>query len=145
MKGAARRGANRRSLVLGMIIGTSIRVAAVSAAVAAVAVIFARGAATHASLSDALTASWIAVLAASAYVGLFSFGSLFGKAGGGRTVAFLADWVAGAFSCVVLPRAHIRSLLGGELVAGLSAWQSTGMLYALTAAFAGMCALRVPR
>jgi len=94
------------------------------------------------------TGAWIGALAGAAYVAWFGVGSLFGKRGGGRSVALVLDAVLGSTSTVAAlpwPRAHVRSLLGGELAHGLPQWKSTAVLYVLTAVQLALCAVRFPR
>ncbi len=62
---------------------------------------------------DLLTTAWVAALGGAAYGALFSFGSTFRW---GRGALLIADALLGSFASlgsVFLPRAHLRSLLGG--------------------------------
>jgi hypothetical protein len=101
-----------------------------------------------ATLSDALTTAWIGALGGAAYAVFLSFGSLFGRAGGGRLLGLVVDFTIGAGSsagAAPWPRAHVRSLIGGELVLGMPAWESTVLLSTLAATYFLLSVLRVPR
>ena len=72
-----------------------------------------------------------AALGGLAYTSFFAFGSLSAAAAAGRLLAFLLD--AGACASTSIgalpwPRAHLRSLIGGELVCGLAERQSAAVL-----------------
>ncbi len=93
---------------------------------------------------DAFTTVWVAFLGGAAY----AFGASFGKRGGGRAVVLVLDWVfgsAGDTSGALTPRAHLRSLLGGDAVASLSGRASALCLVLLAAAFAWLAARRARR
>jgi hypothetical protein len=144
----SRHGGDRRAAVLGLVVATAFRVASLGVALAALAVLFARGRFDGPALIDAFTSAWIGALGGAVYVVWFALGALFLKGGKGRAVALGVDWIFGtATSAVALPwpRAHLRSLLGGELVAGLPEWQSTVALYALGAVYLSLVSLRVAR
>jgi hypothetical protein len=100
------------------------------------------------AIADAFTSGWIGALGGAVYAVWFSLGSLFGKAGNGRSVALALDWVLGSATSAIAvpwPRAHLRSLLGGELVLGLPEYQSTVALYALGFTYLAIVAVRVAR
>ena len=145
----ARHGANRRGAVLGAIFAAAVRVSALGAAFGFLGVLVARshgGAA--ATFADAFTSAWIGALGGAVYVAWFGLGSLFGKAGSGRAVALALDWIFGPSASALAmpwPRAHLRSLLGGELVLGLPEWQSTVALYALALVYVALVGLRVAK
>lgn len=142
----ARHGENRRTAFVGLVVATGLRVASISALVAPLSVVVARGRLDLPSLSDALTSGWIAALGGGAYVALFSLGSLFGRSGQGRAVLLGADFMLGALPsgiATAFPRAHLASLIGGPAVMGLAGWQSTGCLYAIGLGCLALGALRV--
>jgi hypothetical protein len=144
----ARHGADRRSATLGLVAATALRVAALGAACASFAVLVARGHLDGRGFIDAMNSAWIGALGGAVYVAWFSLGSVFGKSGGGRSVALALDWIFGSAPHALAmpwPRAHLRSLLGGELVVGLPEWQSTVALYLLAAVYLVATALRVAR
>lgn len=144
----ARHGGSRHEAVLGMVVAAGVRLAAIGASLAAVAVLFASRRLDGAAVSDAVTSAWIGALGGAVYVAWFSFGALFGKGGKGRAFALGIDWVLGSTATAIAvpwPRAHLRSLLGGELVVGLPEWQSTVVLYALAVVYLLLMALRVAR
>ncbi len=94
---------------------------------------------------DALTSAWVTALGGAAYASLFSFGASFGKRGIGRPIALGVDWVFGAGTGVagfLAPRAHVRSLLGGEAVMSLSGHVSALVLVALVLLFGALAAWR---
>jgi hypothetical protein len=77
----------------------------VGAAMAAVVAVVAHGVGDPPLATDALE---------SAYAG--ALGASFGKRGGGRTALLVLDWILGlgrGAVAVLVPRAHVRSLLGG--------------------------------
>ena len=97
---------------------------------------------------DALTSAWIAALGGAAYAALFSMGASFGKRGVGRSIILVVDWILGAGDgalAVVTPRAHVRSLLGGDGVLGLSGPLSALVLVTLTIAFSAIAVARTRR
>jgi len=143
-----RYGADRRLAVAGLVAGTGVRVAIVAAGLGAIAAVVAHGGLARDSASDALVTGWVGALGGASYSGLLSLASLFGRRGGGRGLALLADAIFGmAASAVALPwpRAHLRSLLGGGLVEGLAERQSAALLAGLCVAWVAVCLIRVPR
>ncbi len=144
----ARHGANRRAAVLGVSFGAMLRVAVLGALAAALAVFVAAGHASAGVIRDAATSAWIGALGGAVYVFWFSLGSLFGRLGRGRFVLFVLDAVFGSATTLLAapwPRAHLRSLLGGDAVLGMPEWQSTAALYFLAAACLVIGAIRVPK
>ena len=126
------------------VVATAIVTAVLGGAVAALA----HGAGDPPLARDALTSAWVAGLGGAAYGALFSFGASFGKRGGGRAVALVADWVLGSgtgAAGVPTPRAHLRSLLGGEGVMGLSGRASAVALVVLVLLFAALATGRTRR
>jgi hypothetical protein len=144
----ARHGASRRTTVACFVMMTGARVGVVAALLSALAVLVASVGDANAIRADALTSGWIGGLGGAAYVAWFSAGSLWGKAGRGRLLALAVDWVFGATTSVIAvpwPRAHLRSLLGGELVLGLPPWQSSVSLALLAGVYFLVCVFRVAR
>jgi len=97
---------------------------------------------------DALTSAWVAGLGGAAYAALFSFGASFGKRGIGRSLALVLDWLLGTGRgtfALVTPRAHIRSLLGGDAVLAMSGRASAAMLVGLVIVFASLAVTRARR
>jgi hypothetical protein len=144
----ARHGADRRVAVGCFVSMTAARVGVVGGLLSALAVLVASDGRVSAIRADALTSAWIGALGGVSYVAWFSLGSSWGKEGRGRLVALLLDWVLGATTSVVSvpwPRAHLRSLLGGELVLGLPAWQSSISLGLLAGLYFLACIARVAR
>jgi hypothetical protein len=144
----SRHGSNRRLAMLGIVVRTSIHVAAIGAVLGVVGVMVARGQFTSAALADALIAAWVGAIGGLAYTAWLSLGSLFGRFGGGRLLALLVDFSVGAGSSAVAapwPRSHVRSLIGGDLVLGMPAWGSSLLLSALSALYVLLCLVRVRR
>jgi len=144
----ARYGGNRRGMVACFVLMTSARVSIVASLLAALAVLVAASGQPNAIRADAVTSAWIGALGGAAYVAWFSFASLWGRAGRGRLLALLVDWVLGAATSAISvpwPRAHLRSLLGGELVLGMPPWQSSVSLAFLGATYFLACVFRVAR
>jgi len=130
-------------------IGAGVAISATLAAVLGLLVaVIAHGASDPRLAGDALTTAWVSGLGGATYAALFALGGSFGKRGGGRAVALAVDWIlgqGGAVTGVVTPRAHLRSLLGGEAVASLSGTWSALALVALTFVFAMWAARRGAR
>jgi hypothetical protein len=115
MNGPAMLGANRRAAAVGALLGVAVVATFLSAIAAGCAALVAHGPLRGSSLSDAFTSSWIGMLSAIGYTGLFGAGSTFGRRGGGRTLALVADLALGptvGTATFVLPRAHSLVLLG---------------------------------
>lgn len=143
-----RHGADRRAVVASFVLMTAARLSVVGALLSALGVLVSSVGEASAIRADALTSAWIGALGGAAYVAWFSFGSLWGKAGRGRLLSLVLDWVLGATASAVAvpwPRAHLRSLLGGELVVGLPAWQSSVLLGLFAGLYFLACVLRVAR
>jgi hypothetical protein len=143
-----RHGGNRRGVVASFVLMTAARVSVVGALLAALGVLVSSVGEASAIRSDALTSAWIGALGGATYVTWFSLGSLWGKTGRGRFLTLVLDWVLGATSTAVAvpwPRAHLRCLLGGELVFGLQAWQSSALLGLFAGLYYLACLLRVAR
>jgi hypothetical protein len=97
---------------------------------------------------DMLASAWVGGLGGAAYASLFCFGASFGKRGGGRAVALVLDWVIGGSTWagdVITPRAHVRSLLGGDASAGLSGHASAIGLVVLIVVFTALAVGRTRR
>lgn len=113
----ARHGADRRLLSLGANGTLAGGCAAMAAVFAALTAVSARGFGDPALVSDFSASFWGGALAGGAYAGLFSLASHFGRRG--RIAALILDWLFGSGSglfAIVWPRAHARSLFGGEPV-----------------------------
>ena len=130
-------------------IGVAVAASAlVAAIVGAVVAALAHGPGDAPLAVDALTSAWVAALGGAAYASLFAFGASFGKRGGGRALVLAADWVLGSgagAAGLFTPRAHVRSLLGGDAVMTLSGRASAGVLVLLTLAFAALATARSRR
>lgn len=81
---------------------------------------------------DLFTCAWVGALGGAAYGGLFSLGSCFGPRGSGRSVLLVLNWIASSSSLgLLLPHAHVRSLLGGDPAGALSQRSSALALVAI--------------
>jgi hypothetical protein len=97
---------------------------------------------------DALTSAWVAALGGGAYAALFAFGASFGKRGGGRAGALVIGWLLGngtGAAGILTPRAHLRSLLGGTAVMGLSGRASEVALVGLILLYTALATARTRR
>lgn len=125
-----------------VILGASVASCAVLGAAVA---IVAHGSSDPPVARDALASAYAGALGGAAYSSLFVLGSAFGRRGGGRTIALVADWVLGAnttFVALVTPRAHLRNLLGGAPPAGLGERLSAVSLVLLAALFLALAVRR---
>jgi hypothetical protein len=145
--GLARHGASRRGAVAGLVASTAGAVGAAGSLLAVLGVLISRGFGSG-GFADAVASAWIGALGGAAYVAWFALASLVGRRGGGRGVAFVIDAVVGGVAtsaAIPWPRAHLRSLVGGALVPGLSEWQSAVVLALLALGYWGVSIVRVPR
>ncbi len=131
----ARHGLDRRGLVLGAVTVVGIGVGAFSAVLGWMAV--GLGPSTgESALRELAPTGWVGVVTGAAYAVLLFAGATVGGSGWGRGAALLADWVLGTgttLAAVPWPRAHARSLLGGERVADLGPWGTQAALAATIA------------
>jgi hypothetical protein len=143
-----RHGVHRRLGAAGLAGTTAALLAPMGALLACTTVLFARGLGDPRLLSDLGMSAWLGVLAAFCYAAWFAFGSLFGAAGGGRTVVLLVDWVLGSGStalAIPCPRGHLRNLLGAEPVMQMPQWSALLAVGLLTCAYMGLVAWRTQR
>jgi hypothetical protein len=120
--------------------------AGVGALTAAAVAVLAHGVADPPVLRDAGASAYAGALGGAAYAAWFSFGSAFGRQGGGRAVLLLVDWILGATGgtgALVTPRGHLRNLLGGAPPMDLSQRASAAALVVLALAFAAIAIRRV--
>lgn len=129
-------------VIVAVVLGASIASCAVLGAVVAVV---AHGSADPPVARDAIASAYAGALGGAAYASLFTLGSTFGRRGGGRTVALVADWLLGANAtavALVTPRAHLRNLLGGTPPAALGERVSSVALLLLAVIFATLAVRR---
>jgi hypothetical protein len=141
----ARYGAARRDVALGLAGALVVAALASGALLAIVAVISAHAPVAPPLLRDAFTSGWIGALTAAAYAGWFALGATFFERGRGVWAALVLDFLLGGgagFVATLLPRAHARSLLGGEGPLGLSQPQSCVALLVMAFALPALAALR---
>jgi len=149
----ARYGADRRSFALGRL-GFPALAACVIAALGAVLALGSSIASSDPALALSMgltTGLWpilaIAALASASYVTGFAMAQLLGGAFG-RGLFLVGDWLLGAGTGVTAlpwPRAHLRALLGGDAVLGMSDLQTSGCLLALALSYTLLYAGKVPR
>jgi hypothetical protein len=91
---------------------------------------------------DLLTTAWVAALGGAAYGALFSLGSTFRWGRGTMLIvdALMGSW--GGLSSVFVPRAHLRSLLGGLPANDLPQHMSVVALVAITLVCAALAVRR---
>jgi hypothetical protein len=141
-------GAPPKQVALATIGVAIVATAIVAAVLGAVVAALAHGVNDPPVVRDAFTSAWVAAFGGGAYVALFALGASFGKRGGGRALALVADWIFGSgtgAAGMLAPRAHVRSLLGGDAVMGLSGRTSALVLAALVLLFAGLAIARTRR
>jgi len=98
--------------------------------------------------ADLITSSWIAALGGGAYACWTVAGAAVFRLGRGRWLVLVADFTIGSgagWLAATMPRAHLRSLIGGADVAGLDQPASSVMLLAMTLVVGGLAALRTGR
>ncbi len=142
----ARFGADRRFVALGQVVAAAGLAAGLAAAAAALAVVTAHGPTSSPLALDAATSAWIGALTAVAYAGWFSLGATFLRAGGGRMVPLVADFLVGDLGLLgwVLPRGLAANLLG-LVASGLPQRSASAVLAATAAVTIALAALRCRR
>ncbi len=135
----ARYGHHRGFVALGYGVAGTAVAAGVSLLAGIVALLVARLGAADADsamplATDLAVTSFIAVAVSFGYGGWLALGATFGRAGGGRGIVLLADFLVGSlgFFAVVLPRGAAYSLIGREAALDLSARVSSILLAAVT-------------
>ncbi len=143
-----RHGGDRRVGALGVAVSLALVLALAGALIAVLAVGVVRAPADPRLLGDAVTSGWIGAIAGACYAGWFCLGSTLGKRGGGRSVALIVDWVAGASAgtaALFWPRGHVRNLLGAEPVLTMPQWSATLALGLLGVVYVALSLWRVRR
>lgn len=144
----ARHGVDRRRFALGRVAFCAALVSVLMLPCAALAFAASRAVFTT-------SGGWampLATVALAAALGALSYTVSFGLAqllagNVGRASYLLLDWLLGSgvgVAALPWPRAHLRSLLGGPAVTGMSATQAGLFLFCLTLATAIVYARRVP-
>jgi hypothetical protein len=141
---AARYGASRRRLTLGLLL-TTVCAAALLSFVAVELGLAASYAGGSGWLRDAWVSGWIAALSAAAYAAWFLWSTSFLAHGRGLWLALVGDFLigsgSGAFACA-WPRAHARSLIGGEAVLELPQSSSSILLASMVLLFGALAMAR---
>lgn len=94
---------------------------------------------------DAWVSGWISALGASAYIAWYSLAACVLRAGRGRWLPLVCDFVLGSGTgglAVIWPRAHLRNLIGDEPVLGLTQGSSSVVLAATAIVLLAMASLR---
>ncbi len=142
----ARFGHSRRWLVAGSLGVAGVLTALLSVLYVWVALGFAASWQSPQLLGDGLTSSWIAALGGISYVAWFAFWSSVGRNGGGRFIGLILDWGVGlgsTFGASLVPRGHLRNLLGGLPPIGLGQGSSSLLLLGLSAVCLALALWRV--
>ncbi|HWZ91311.1 MAG TPA: hypothetical protein VNW92_20760 [Polyangiaceae bacterium] len=119
----ARYGADRRAVMLGVLLTSAAWMAIASALLTALALLGAHSLHDSDLARDLRSSVGIALVSGAVYALWFGAASLIGKRGGGRKWALILDFVLGAGSSALAapwPRAHARNLLGGAPVLEMS-------------------------
>lgn len=143
----ARHGGQRRLAALGLVAACALALAVAGAALAALAVVAARGGGDPGLVRDMLASSWVGVLGGASYAAWFALGSTLGRRGGGRVWALLVDWVFGSGAtlfAMAWPRGHLRNLLGAEPVLGMPQWAGLSALIVLGFGYVAVTLWRTP-
>jgi hypothetical protein len=97
---------------------------------------------------DALFAFGAGALGGGAYAAFFAVGASFGTRGYGRSILLVVDWLFGTSSdtsALLVPRAHVRNLLGGVAPVDVSGRTSVIVLLAMIAFFTWFAGARASR
>lgn len=145
----ARHGISRRLYALGRIgfcaaLGAALMITSAALAFVLSHAIFGASATGGALAFAAVLA--VAALGAMGYAACFGLAQLVGG-GLGRAAFLVLDWLLGSgagIAALPWPRAHLRSLLGGPAVAGMSPYQAALFLICITLIGGLLCARRVP-
>ena len=116
-----------------------------AALVAAAVAVAAHGAADPSPAVDAAASAYAGALGGGAYAAWFCLGATLGRRGGGRTAFLVADWIVGVGIgplALLVPRAHVRCLLGGACPVELSGRASSVVLAGLGVACALLASWR---
>lgn len=144
--GWSRFGVNRKRYALGEL-APAVGWSAMFAATAGLVAVGCAGAPTSAgSIADVLSAVWIGICGALLYCLLFAAAGTW-MGGRGAGVVLIFDWLLGSGSgawSAVWPRAHLRSLLGGEPILDLSQAASCAVVGVLVAVFLALLLARTP-
>jgi hypothetical protein len=137
--------ARAAAVTVGVAVLTSL---AMGGALAALLAVVAHGASDPPAPGDALASAYAGALGGAAYAAFFALGTGFGRRGGLRVALLLVDWVLGrgrGALAILVPRAHVRNLLGGEAPLDLSPRASALALVVIAVAFALLAVRRGSR
>ncbi|HNT00335.1 MAG TPA: hypothetical protein PKL73_25455 [Polyangiaceae bacterium] len=143
---AAVLGANRRLIVVGALLATSIISAFLGLVIAALTVLVAFARIDALVVTDLLTSAWIGALSGLGYTWYFGAASTLGRRGGGRWLAWVFDWLFGStlgVGATLFPKSHLLNLLGAEPVMGLTQKQSFAALLGIAFVSAAVLVARI--
>jgi hypothetical protein len=132
----ARHGQDRRTLTLGVLGTLAVMSAVAGAMLGVLGALVTHSLGDGRVLADVIACAWGGAAIGTAYAGLLSFGSAYGRAG--RLTVLGLDWLFGSgagYLALPFPRSNARSLLGGEPVLGMSQMAALAVLLGLTLAF----------
>jgi hypothetical protein len=138
-----RAGCNRRAAL----VAAAFTVEALAAAAGACLVALGTWVAMGGPSRDLAAVLLVGGAGGASYAALFWWGASLGSKGGGRLAMLGLDWLLGASSsgwAMPWPRAHLRSLLGGDAVVGLSPSGSALVLISLILVATAWTAARTP-
>ncbi|HET9933251.1 MAG TPA: hypothetical protein VFQ35_21250 [Polyangiaceae bacterium] len=141
-----RYGLSRRASLAGAVLALGGVLAIVGACCGAISVVVAHEDGSSALLSDLVASTWIGALGGVSYAVWLGFASGFGRRGRRGTFLIL-DLIFGSssrFWALPFPRAHLRNLLGGTPLVGLSQAASVGLLAVLIGVVFALTLARVP-
>lgn len=128
-------------------VGCAVATSALVCGLLAVLLVPLAGAAGNAA-TDTASSAWIVALGAGAYAAAFAAGATVGPRGGGRAAALVIDWMLGSGSgagALLVPRGHVRNLLGGAPPYDIAQWKSAVALAVMIALFAAVASRRTSR
>jgi hypothetical protein len=144
----ARHGLDRRQLTVGFALPLGLLLAAFGVFGSALVVLVTRELGDPELPRDLWTTAWIGLVSGPAYAAAFVGASAFGRAGRGRTWLLAVDFLLGAgtsFLAFPWPKGHIRNLLGGSAVLGLSQLGALFALFGTSFAFLAWATVRNQR
>jgi hypothetical protein len=143
-----RLGAPAGRVAVSTVATTMLAAAALGGLLGAAAVAFAHGAGDPPLAHDALQTLAVGATGGAAYAALFLLGSAMAGGFWGRGLLLVIDGILGGgegLGAAIVPRGHVRSLLGGEAPFDLSPSESLGALAALAIVFAAVAVTRAAR
>lgn len=141
-------GGDRRSWLLGVLLGSGTLLAVASGAIGATALLISGGVPTVSLADDLPRTVMITALGGTGYGALFACGATFGRRGWMRPLLFVLDWLLGGLGTAIafpFPRGHILALLGDRGVIGMTQGATWLALWGLVLAYMVVAVFRTPR